>query len=225
MWNFLLYEKNINNCKNIIKIISSIDDNTRISCISTSLSEINLLINKFKIDIIIIDALDNFNYSLLYSLVNTIHKIPIIILIKPTTLFIQNNVVKINSIDLLFSTIKTLLSKVSIFQLESIISKELECLCFNRSHLGTLYLIDVISILYYNYDLFSNLKKYVYPVIAKKYSVSINTLKCDIYHSINHSYVNCKITLLENYLEMSCIEKPAPKNYILSILKHIRIET
>lgn len=103
--------------------------------------------------------------------------------------------------------------------------KRIRLLVFNPNHIGTKYLIDVISFIYQESSLIKNLNKFVYPKISTKYSISINTLKCDIFQSTLYSYINCEESKLENYLKKSCIEKPSTKSYINSIIEHIQLGT
>lgn len=219
MLNILIYEKNIDNCKKIINAIALLDFPVRVYSIATSASEIHKSLALFNIDLIILDIIDeNISYTNLFQekdLTNTNTSV----IVLSNVMQNSSNIIFINSYELLHDV---LLSK---YNLKSIISNELDYLCFNTNHIGTKYLTEVIYYVYYNYSLLSNLTKLVYPQVAKKYSISVNTLKCDIFQSTLYSYVTCKESTLESYLGRSCIEKPSAKNYICSVIDHIKSTT
>lgn len=226
MLNILIYEKNINNCKKIINTIAHLDFHVKICNIVTSAFEINENLISSNIDLIVLDIIDeNIPYT---NLVQEKHfansNISVIVLSNKihTCSINSSNIIFINNYELLYDKLLYFSSKCN---LKSIISKELDYLCFNANHIGTKCLIEVIYQVYYNYALLNNLTKSVYPQIAKKYSISINTLKCDIFQSALYSYVTCEESKLEAYLGRSCIEKPSVKNYIYSILEHIKLGT
>lgn len=231
MLNVLVYEKNIYNCKNIVNSISTMNLDIRIYSIVTEIFEIEKFIVRSKIDLIILDILDDDNSYMNFitkSIILARFNNPIIVLTKNSKSsqnIITKNLVIIENFDLLCNTLNLLLSSSSITKLKSIIAKELDYLCFNPNHIGTKYLIDVISFIYQESSLIKNLNKFVYPKISTKYSISINTLKCDIFQSTLYSYINCEESKLENYLKKSCIEKPSTKSYINSIIEHIQLGT
>ena len=228
MLNALLYEKDILNCKKIINFITSkVKHEIKICCISTNLFEINNLIKEFKIDTIIIDIFNdnNVEIELLYSIFNNnINKKFIVLTSNKDILKLnpEEKILFLRDINLLYDNWHHLIANHSI---EANIIKELKYLCFNFNHIGTLYLIDVLKIIYSNHILMNNLSKFVYPTISKNYAVYINTVKCDIFQSTLYSYINCEESKLQKYLGISCIEKPYPKKYIMAIIKHIKLGT
>lgn len=230
MLNLLIYEKNIYNCKKIVDAISNINFDVKIYSIIINIYDIETNINTSKSDIIILDIFDNDSLDINFILSidwSKFNKTIIILTNNPEILKnnFRKNVIIISDINLLSNVIENLFSTIANNSLKSIITNELEFLCFNLNHIGTQYLIDVISIIYNNYSLINNLTKLVYPILSKKYLISINTLKCDIFQSTLYSYINCEEIKLENYLERSCIEKPSTKNYINAIIKHIKLGT
>lgn len=226
MLNILIYEKNINKCKKIINSIAHLNFHVKICNIATSASEINENLISSNIDLIILDIIDeNFPYTNLIQEKNFANSNTSVIVLSDEINTRNNNssnIIFINNYELLYDKLLYFSSK---YNLKSIISKELDYLCFNANHIGTKCLIEVIYQVYYNYAHLSNLTKSVYPQIAKKHSISINTLKCDIFQSALYSYVTCEESKLEAYLGRSCIEKPSVKNYIYSILEHIKLGT
>lgn len=99
---------------------------------------------------------------------------------------------------------------------------ELSKLSFDFSHLGTKYLVDSISLVFFNENYIRNLNKYVYPIISTKYNCSINNIKCNIFQSILQSYCNCDEKYLNTYLNNPFISKPKTKDIIESVLIHIK---
>ena len=231
MSNLLIYEKDIHNCKKIVNLISNMNFDIKIYSIVTEVFEIEQIIKKSKVDLIILDCLNedhpDINFITQFITV-TDFNIPIIVLTNSSRIcqtFIEKNIIAIDNFDLLCSSIDFLLLNSPTNTLKSVIAKELDYLCFNPNHVGTQYLIDVISLIYQEYSFINNLTKFVYPKISKKYAISINTLKCDIFQSTLHSYINCEEIKLKNYLNNSCIEKPSAKSYINSIIHHIKLGT
>lgn len=226
MLNILIYEKNINNCKKIINAIAHLNFHVKICNIVTSTPEINENLISANIDLIILDIIDeNISYTnLVPENFLSYNNTSMIVLSNEIHTLNNNssNIIFINNYDLLYDKLLYFSSK---YNLKSIISKELDYLCFNANHIGTKCLIEVIYQVYYNYALLNNLTKSVYPQIAKKHSITINTLKCDIFQSALYSYITCEESKLEAYLGRSCIEKPSVKNYIYSILEHIKLGT
>lgn len=101
------------------------------------------------------------------------------------------------------------------------INKELEYLCFNFSHIGTQYLCECIYLLYSNNKYDSNLSKDIYPVVAKKFSTTVNNVKCDIFQATNISYYECEEYKMKEYFCSFSSSKPKTKDVISEVLKHL----
>ena len=71
------------------------------------------------------------------------------------------------------------------------INKELEYLCFN------------------------------YPVVAKKFSTTVNNVKCDIFQATNISYYECEEYKMKEYFCSFSSSKPKTKDVISEVLKHL----
>ena len=67
----------------------------------------------------------------------------------------------------------------------------------------------------------TNLDKYCYSVLAKKYSVAPNTVKNNIFKVINDSYYKCEENLLKEYLNVNFLLKPTTKEIIVSICQYV----
>ena len=89
---------------------------------------------------------------------------------------------------------------------------------YNPSHLGTLYLLDVIYfLLLNNYKVCPNLSKDIYPIIATKYSTTSHNIKCSITSATK--YMNNNISSIKNIKKVlnvdNYINTKAMINYIL----------
>lgn len=101
------------------------------------------------------------------------------------------------------------------------IRKELLKISFNPSHLGTNYLIDTIYLIYKNDFFITNLNKYIYPSLCKKYHTNISAIKTNIFGAIFQSYYNCNEDILNNYLNTKLFRKPYTKEIIQAVLDKI----
>lgn len=110
--------------------------------------------------------------------------------------------------------------------IENKIVKQLQYLNYNLSHKGTQYLIDAIMLIYNSgdYDIF-NLKKDVYPIIAKRYNKSIHNIKCDINKANDYMYRVCKRERVKKYFKFFDDSKPTVKNVIYTILNKVIINS
>lgn len=101
---------------------------------------------------------------------------------------------------------------------EAIIEKELINMGFNPIHIGTLYLINAISILYISNKLIykTNLEKDVYTQISLKYNKNIKTIKSDIIKATNVADIQNTQIMKYNKLKLT------PKLVIGIILKRIQ---
>lgn len=128
-----------------------------------------------------------------------------------------------NLSDIKEKIISIIAKKEKKFNLRKEIQNELYYLGYNPKYYGTQYLIDVISILYTN-DNFDDdkLEKYIYPIIAKKYNKTVNTIKCNIINATNIMVCECQEGKLLKYLEYYSYSKPGPKKIIERILIKIQ---
>ena len=103
-----------------------------------------------------------------------------------------------------------------------VIKDELKYLGYNPKYYGTEYLIEAIYILYTNgIDGDDNLKKVVYPIIAKKYNKTIQNIKCNIINSTNMMVYECEENKLLEYLGFFDYYKPGPKKIIEAVLGNL----
>lgn len=101
------------------------------------------------------------------------------------------------------------------------INKELEYIGYNLSYYGARYLAESIALIYNNYDSSENLNKNIYPVIAKKYNKTVNTVKGDIRSATNSMFYECDETRLKNYFNFYTVSKPKPKLVIYTVLNKL----
>lgn len=103
------------------------------------------------------------------------------------------------------------------------INNELKKLHYNFSYNGTRYISEIIYEIYSKNDIYlDNLKKYIYPVIAKRHNTNINNIHCNIKQSTKCMYFDCPETKLKEYFNLSKTKKPKEKLVITTILNKIR---
>jgi len=113
------------------------------------------------------------------------------------------------------------LSKNEINILKKKIWQELNYLKFDFSRVGTRQLSYCILLCIRHPGCITNLDKYCYSVLAKKYSVAPNTVKNNIFKVINDSYYKCEENLLKEYLNVNFLLKPTTKEIIVSICQYV----
>lgn len=113
------------------------------------------------------------------------------------------------------------LSKNEINILKKKIWQELNYLRFDFSRVGTMQLSYCILLCIRHPYCITNLDKYCYSVLAKKYSVTSNTVKNNIVRVINDIYYKCQENILKEYLNVNILLKPTTKEIIISIRRYI----
>lgn len=106
--------------------------------------------------------------------------------------------------------------------IKGIISKELQYLRYNPKYQGTEYLCEVIYTMYKNNGSGNNLKTKIYPIVAEKYGVNIQNIKCNIINATDIMSWDCEEDRLIEYLGFSNYVKPGPKKVAESVLKNIK---
>lgn len=106
--------------------------------------------------------------------------------------------------------------------IEKGIKKEMLHLGYNMSHKGTMYLVEAIKYVEeQNNGHVDNLKKEVYPYIAKINRTSIHNVKCNIARATENMYYNCETERLKKYFKFQELRKPAIKTIIQTVLLKI----
>lgn len=102
------------------------------------------------------------------------------------------------------------------------IANELSKLDFNFTHEGTNYLLECIYQVYKMKIIDNmNLSKTIYPIVARKYKKSQNTIYGDIKQAINAMFNTCSKEALKEYFNYNFLIKPRPKEIIYTILNKI----
>ena len=100
------------------------------------------------------------------------------------------------------------------------ILNEIKGLKFEVTNIGVQYLIDCILLIKCN-DALYNLEKEIYPIVAKKYNVTSNKVKWNIYSCINNMSRNNSMERINRYLGFSYNRTPTPKVLIFTIVNKI----
>lgn len=102
------------------------------------------------------------------------------------------------------------------------IVQQLRYLGYKTKYVGTNYLIETILQIYINRELMlDNLKKDVYPIIAKKYGKSVHNIKCNINRATECMYYECDSARLRKYFGLYDDTKPTSKTVMFTVLNRI----
>ena len=98
--------------------------------------------------------------------------------------------------------------------------KELQEIGYSVTHKGTIFLAEIIEILSDNeeYEDF-NLKRDLYPIIAKNHKTTVNSVKINIFNATESMYYNCEKTRFYNYFNYE--EKPKIKDIIYRVAVNV----
>lgn len=236
MLNLLIIDKDFNHSKMLLNYISENSDNIRVHSIVNNLFEGIKILNNGKIDMILINLECNVDtiinhLSTISTLFNERYKNSILMLTnnnlikQPNHSYIYSYISSYEDISLIFSKINEIAKikshEISTTTLLEKINRELDYIGYNLSHHGSRYIAESILIIYNNYDSSENLKQHVYPIIAKKYHKTVNTVKGDITKATTCMYYDCDETRLKNYFNFYSVTKPKPKLVIYTILNKI----
>lgn len=101
------------------------------------------------------------------------------------------------------------------------ITDELLNLKYNLSHIGTRYLIDVIFYIRTKNIRYDNLKKDIYPQVARVNRTTVHNVKGNITRATDNMYYSCPKEKLLEYFSMSEEAKPKTKTIIETVLRKI----
>lgn len=112
-------------------------------------------------------------------------------------------------------------------EVEKCIKSELCYLGYKPNCYGTQYLMEAIYILYINinnpnYD--CNLKRNVYPIIAKRHNKNVLNIKCNIVNATDDMVCGCKEEKLIDYFGYYCFAKPGPKRIMETVLNKVQMK-
>lgn len=221
MNNIIVIEDNIILCNQIVNYLSMHTSNLKSYNICNSGNEAIKILKENKIDIIILNLglPDLSGIEILKFLKNSNfkgyeHSVIIVSgnnkLISELTDFkyIYKIMPKPINLDDLFKNIDLFFLEKNKEKYDALLYKkiclELETLNYNFSHNGTRYLIEAIIELYkvrtdFNSNMEDNLKRYVYPIIAKKHSKTVDTIYGNIKQATKQMYNRCDKKILGDY--------------------------
>lgn len=250
MLNILVVEDNIYFSKLLINKTIQYNKNLRLCMIATDGKEALEIINREKIDIILLDLnlpkydglkiLDfleeNKKEEYLNSVVAISCKEDMITKIMNNPLvysYISKNqgieaiVEKVNNIS---RDKEEMMKKRKFIQkkrkvIKNRIQKELINLGYNGKYIGTEYMVESIYYMYFLKDKTRvKLEKGIYPIIAEKNCTTVNTVKCDIIKATNHLENDVNETKLKEYFGYFLDRKIRPKLVMNSVLNKIKQE-
>lgn len=223
----LIYSNDLSFLKGLNNYISNIKNLEIQMCTSLSLLKENL--EKISYILVIIDTnndMEAINYKYLSNL-----QINNIVLLYDSLDNIEESVISDKKFILKersLENVKALLSYDSSDENESFlvlytkkrILNEIKGLKFEVTNIGVQYLIDCILLIKCN-DALYNLEKDIYPIVAKKYNVTSNKVKWNIYSCINNMSRNNSMERINRYLGFSYNRTPTPKVLIFTIVNKI----
>lgn len=223
----LIYSNDLSFLKGLNNYISNIKNLEIQMCTSLSLLKENL--EKISYILVIIDTnndMEAINYKYLSNL-----QINNIVLLYDSLDNIEESVISDKKFILKersLENVKALLSYDSSDENDSFlvlytkkrILNEIKGLKFEVTNIGVQYLIDCILLIKCN-DALYNLEKEIYPIVAKKYNVTSNKVKWNIYSCINNMSRNNSMERINRYLGFSYNRTPTPKVLIFTIVNKI----
>lgn len=223
----LIYSNDLSFLKGLNNYISNIKNLEIQMCTSLSLLKENL--EKISYILVIIDTnndMESINYKYLSNL-----QINNIVLLYDSLDNIDERVIEDKKFILKersLENVKALLSYDTSDENDSFlvlytkkrILNEIKGLKFEVTNIGVQYLIDCILLIKCN-DALYNLEKDIYPIVAKKYNVTSNKVKWNIYSCINNMSRNNSMERINRYLGFSYNRTPTPKVLIFTIVNKI----
>ena len=223
----LIYSNDLSFLKGLNNYISNIKNLEIQMCTSLSLLKENL--EKISYILVIIDTnndMEAINYKYLSNL-----QINNIVLLYDSLDNIEESVISDKKFILKersLENVKALLSYDTSDENDSFlvlytkkrILNEIKGLKFEITNIGVQYLIDCILLIKCN-DALYNLEKDIYPIVAKKYNVTSNKVKWNIYSCINNMSRNNSMERINRYLGFSYNRTPTPKVLIFTIVNKI----
>lgn len=227
MYNVLIIEKSLSNAEKVVNTLSQEQNYIRIANISSNYNEAIKYILSKKFEIIILNSafLEVLTYIEKRKLYNYQQNIIVLAENKNTINKTNNSRLKTEIIgyNQLGKTISKLLKhKNSSILIRNKIRKELSHLNFNYGYVGTKYIEDTIFEIYRMKENFNgNLKQEIYPILAKRYNKSIDTIYANIKQATKCMLLDCSQETIMNYFKYSVSVLPKAKEIILTVLNRI----
>ena len=239
MFNMLVIEDDALQCKQLVNIISSSISNIKLYSMSFNGEEALEIIKNSDIEIILMDLIlpDISGIQILeYIEKNELVRLKKSIIIVSGEAYLHPNLYKNKYIknsfqkpinfDKIIQSINEIIidknKRIDEMLIKNKIYKELNELNYNFSYIGTQYLCEIIYEIYVTEKTTKNLSKNVYPIISRKHSTTINTVKCNIFHATMNSYYDCDQNKLERYFGRRFLSKPTTMDVINKILDNIK---
>ena len=240
MINILVADDNINYIRTLINNINK-KMCTNLYTIATNGKEVLEEMKKNKIDIILLDLqMPRCNGLEVLDILSTQYvddyKNSVIVISNYYDLYpkFRNNPCvysyanKINGIEYVIDEIEKLIKikKMDKFQwkLKSYIIEELKKINYNFKYNGTRYLMESIMLIIKNEKFDDmNLKRDIFPIIAKNNNKSINNIKVNINNATEMMFYDCSQEKLNDYFGYKVMTKPKTKFVISTIVKKIYI--
>jgi len=240
MENLLIIEDDIVQSHFMANYICKEISNIRLYNIATTGKEALNIIKDKKINIIILDlnlpdmtGIDILNYidkeniqGLDASIIIVTGEMELLRQVKNNK-YIYTYYSKVNGYETIINDIKNIVDEKQKTQKSDLITEqiknELQKLKFNFSYIGTKYLYDCIKECYDREDIYNiNLKSDIYPILAKKYNKTINSIKSCIFKSIVIMYCESSEQNLSDYFGYKIITKPKMKDIIFGVIQKIK---
>ena len=241
MTNILIANSDIDYVKKLMMLINNTFDNGRVYNITFDGKEtLEFLNNKDNIDIVLLDLeMPIYNGDqIIYMLSKEKkekYKNSFIVLEKDieynlNELMDESVIYKVLPKTINTSEIIQHIQKLIEYKIENKVPKvirkkivnEINYLGYKASYKGTHYLIETIyNILADSNKHIDNLKKDVYPNVARMYNESVNNIKSNINRATEEMYCNCKSERLKEYFLYYEDIKPSVKTVIFTIINKI----
>lgn len=235
----LIVDDQLNCIKNLISSILKNEEKIRLIDVATNGIEALNILNKNKIDIILLDLkMPKMNgvelIKKLEKQQNNIYEKSIIIITGEVSMLkeilrsplVYSFHLKTTSQENLLKNLNDIITEKIVIKNEENLDKkiiaELKYLNYNFAHIGTEYLKECIKIdfLQYNGEA-ENLNTQIYPILAKKHNKKIFSIKNNIIKATNYMYNECQIEKLMQYFRFETDYKPTPKTIIKTIINKL----
>lgn len=101
------------------------------------------------------------------------------------------------------------------------IQSELKQFRFNRNSLGYVYLMDSIALVSENKTCIKSFKKFLYPIIAKKYSTTSDNVQWCLDKMIALMCFNTSQEIITKYFNYYYYKKPSTKEFIMGVAQKL----
>lgn len=227
MYNVIILEKNFQKIEKIINIVSIEKNFIRILNVASNYKSFVEYLIEYDYDIIIV------NESFVNNVIDFLkekelfrYKNSVIVLCENKTCSITSDIFLFENVFFISKLENTLIRiinyKNGTNMIKEKIQSELKCLSFNYSYVGTRYIEDIIFEIYKMKDYFNgNLKKEIYPIIARRYNKSIDSIYGAVKLSTKNMLLDCKEDTITKYFNYNNFIIPKIKEIIIVVLNKL----